>query len=107
MTAGSDGPGAAANPPPVGRRLHNDDWGYESNCFVCERRNERGLRVPFFHDTERDAVTADLVDLAVAEADVLPRAVELAAPLAPLDTATMAANKKMLYGHLEEAVATL
>lgn len=54
-----------------------------------------------------DAVTADLVDLAVAEADVLPRAVELAAPLAPLDTATMAANKKMLYGHLEEAVATL
>ena len=41
-------------------RLHNDDWGYESNCFVCERRNERGLRIPFFHDTARDAVTADL-----------------------------------------------
>ena len=42
------------------RRLHNDDWGYETNCFVCEQRNEGGLRVPFFHDTERNVVEADL-----------------------------------------------
>ena len=41
-------------------RLHNDDWGYESNCFVCEARNERGLQIPFFHDTERGIVTAEL-----------------------------------------------
>jgi enoyl-CoA hydratase/carnithine racemase len=54
-----------------------------------------------------DAVAADLVDVAVSEADVLPRAIAMAAPLAQLDSVTMAANKKMLYGHLEEAVATL
>ncbi len=41
-------------------RLHNDDWGFESNCFVCEQRNERGLRIPFFHDTDRGIVTAEL-----------------------------------------------
>jgi len=40
-------------------RLHNDDFGYETNCFVCEQRNEEGLRIPFFHDTERNLVTAD------------------------------------------------
>lgn len=40
-------------------RLHNDDWGYETNCFVCERRNERGLQIPFFHDTDRQVVTAE------------------------------------------------
>jgi len=40
-------------------RLHNDDLGYETNCFVCEQRNEHGLRIPFFHDTDRNLVTAD------------------------------------------------
>lgn len=40
-------------------RLHNDDFGYESNCFVCEQRNERGLRISFFHDTERNLVSAE------------------------------------------------
>jgi uncharacterized protein (TIGR00369 family) len=40
-------------------RLHNDDLGYETNCFVCEPRNAAGLRIPFFHDTERNVVTAD------------------------------------------------
>lgn len=39
-------------------RLHNDDWGYETNCFVCEPRNPTGLQIPFFHDTEADTVTA-------------------------------------------------
>jgi uncharacterized protein (TIGR00369 family) len=39
--------------------LHNDDFGYETNCFVCEQRNEQGLRIPFFHDTERNLVTAE------------------------------------------------
>ena len=41
------------------RRLHNDDWGYESNCYVCEARNEGGLRIPFFHEPERDVVEAE------------------------------------------------
>lgn len=41
-------------------RLHNDDWGYETNCFVCEPRNERGLQIPFFHDDETDVVVAEL-----------------------------------------------
>lgn len=44
----------------VGRiRLHNDDFGYESNCFVCETRNAGGLRIPFVHDTDRDLVVAE------------------------------------------------
>lgn len=40
-------------------RLHNEDWGFETNCFVCEPTNERGLRIPFFHDDERAVVTAE------------------------------------------------
>jgi len=40
-------------------RLHNDDWGYETNCFVCEPTNTDGLQIPFFHDTERGVVTAE------------------------------------------------
>ena len=40
-------------------RLHNDDWGFETNCFVCEPSNDHGLQIPFFHDTEREIVTAE------------------------------------------------
>lgn len=39
-------------------RLHNEDWGFDSNCFVCEPRNAGGLRIPFDHDTEREVVVA-------------------------------------------------
>ncbi len=39
-------------------RLHNEDWGFASNCFVCEPRNTGGLRIGFDHDTERDVVVA-------------------------------------------------
>lgn len=42
-------------------RLHNDDWGYETNCYVCEQRNEGGLRIPFFHETEREVVVGEFV----------------------------------------------
>lgn len=42
------------------RRLTNEGWGFESNCFVCEPANAAGLRVPFFHDDEASVVTADL-----------------------------------------------
>lgn len=38
--------------------LDNSQWGFESNCFVCERTNERGLRIPFAYNPERDVVTA-------------------------------------------------
>ena len=39
--------------------LENARWGFGSNCFVCEPRNERGMQLPFFHDDERDVVFAD------------------------------------------------
>ena len=41
------------------RPLTNDDWGFESNCFVCEPRNQSGLRIPFFHDAESRTVVAE------------------------------------------------
>ena len=40
-------------------RLHNDDWGFETNCFVCEPTNANGLQIPFLHDTERSIVMAE------------------------------------------------
>lgn len=40
-------------------RLHNEDWGFETNCFVCEPKNEHGLGISFFHDTDRNLVTAE------------------------------------------------
>ncbi|MHB1855494.1 MAG: PaaI family thioesterase [Acidimicrobiales bacterium] len=42
------------------RRLTNEDWGFESNCFVCEPRNQAGLRIPFHHDEDNGVVTAEL-----------------------------------------------
>lgn len=41
------------------RRLDNVAWGFESSCFVCEPTNDRGLRIPFFHDDEAEKVTAE------------------------------------------------
>ena len=40
-------------------RLHNETWGFDSNCFVCEPKNQLGLRIPFHHDDERDLVVAE------------------------------------------------
>lgn len=40
------------------RRLHNEDWGFDSNCFVCEPRNDGGLRIPFHHDMVNNTVVA-------------------------------------------------
>lgn len=40
-------------------RLTNERWGFSSNCFVCEPTNGTGLQIPFFHDDERDMVTAE------------------------------------------------
>jgi uncharacterized protein (TIGR00369 family) len=39
--------------------LTNAEWGFETNCFVCEPSNPLGLRVPYFHDDQADVVTAD------------------------------------------------
>jgi uncharacterized protein (TIGR00369 family) len=41
------------------RPLTNAAWGFESNCFVCEPANPRGLGIPFFHDDESGVVSAD------------------------------------------------
>jgi uncharacterized protein (TIGR00369 family) len=41
------------------RRLHNEDWGFDSYCFVCEPRNAMGLQIPFHHDDEAGSVTAE------------------------------------------------
>lgn len=41
------------------RPLTNTAWGFESSCYVCEPANRDGLGIPFFHDDEADAVTAD------------------------------------------------
>ena len=40
-------------------RLDNARWGFESSCFVCAPGNDRGLRIPFFHDDEAGLVTAE------------------------------------------------
>lgn len=41
--------------------LENSRWGFESSCFVCEPSNERGLRIPFFHDDDAHRVVADFM----------------------------------------------
>jgi len=41
------------------QRLHNADWGFESNCFVCDPRNAAGLRIPFDHDVDAKSVLAE------------------------------------------------
>ncbi len=41
------------------QRLTNENWGFDSNCFVCEPRNSAGLRIPFFHDDEARSVQAE------------------------------------------------
>lgn len=39
-------------------RLHNERWGFASNCFVCEPKNPGGLAIPFDHDDEAATVVA-------------------------------------------------
>lgn len=42
------------------RRLTNDDWGFESLCFVCEARNDAGLQLEFWADEDAGQVYTDL-----------------------------------------------
>lgn len=48
----------SAAPAAATRPLHNEDWGFDSNCFVCEPRNSGGLQIPFAHDASNDTVVA-------------------------------------------------
>lgn len=40
-------------------RLTNEQWGFASNCFVCEPTNPAGLAIPFFHDDQAGTVVAE------------------------------------------------
>jgi len=42
------------------RRLTNENWGFSSNCFVCEPTNSAGLQMPFFVDEDAGVVRAEL-----------------------------------------------
>lgn len=67
------------------RRLHNSDWGFDSNCFVCEPDNPTGLRIPFHHDDTTGCVVAEFtLDDAFSGA---PRFVHGGVVLAILDEA--------------------
>lgn len=39
--------------------LINERWGFASNCFACEPKNDAGLCIPFFHDTDARTVFAE------------------------------------------------
>ncbi len=43
----------------VMKLLSNDVWGFASNCFACDHRNDAGLRIPVHHDVETQRVVAD------------------------------------------------
>ena len=65
------------------RRLHNRDWGFETNCFVCEPSNDQGLRIPFFVDGDRVVARFSLDD----EFSGAPKYVHGGVVLAVLDEA--------------------
>ena len=41
------------------RLLDNASWGFDSNCFVCEPTNPRGLGIRYSHDEEGQTVVAE------------------------------------------------
>ncbi len=67
------------------RLLENAAWGFESNCFVCEPANARGLRIPFAYDDESQLVTAEFT--LGPEFSGVPRYVHGGVVLAILDEA--------------------
>ncbi len=67
------------------RRLENRDWGFDTNCFVCEPANARGLAIPFFFDDEAAVVTAEFT--LGPEFSGVPRYVHGGVVLAVLDEA--------------------
>ncbi len=67
------------------RLLENSAWGFDSNCFVCEPTNQRGLRIPFAYDDESQLVTAEFT--LGPEYSGVPRYVHGGVVLAILDEA--------------------
>ncbi len=60
-------------------------FGFDSQCFVCDTTNTRGLQVPFFLDTEADVVFAEFT--LPAEFSGAPTLVHGGATLALIDEA--------------------
>ena len=82
-------------------RLENSRWGFESNCFVCEPANARGLQVPFFHDTGGACVFAEFT--LGPEFSGAPTYVHGGVTLALIDEgmswATIALSQKFAFTH--------
>jgi acyl-coenzyme A thioesterase PaaI-like protein len=87
-------------------RLENSRWSFESNCFVCEPANSRGMQVPFSHDTDRGVVFADFT--LGAEYSGAPTYVHGGATLALMDEgmswATIALSEKFAFTRETNAV---
>jgi len=66
-------------------RLDASRFGFDSLCFVCDTTNTRGLRVPFFHDTDAAVVFAEFE--LPAEFSGAPTLVHGGATLALIDEA--------------------
>jgi uncharacterized protein (TIGR00369 family) len=67
------------------RLLDNASWGFDTNCFVCEPANPRGLGIRYSHDEEGDVVVAEFT--LSHEFSGVPRYVHGGAVLAILDEA--------------------
>jgi acyl-coenzyme A thioesterase PaaI-like protein len=87
-------------------RLDAARFGFDSRCFVCDGSNDRGMQVPFFHDTEAEVVFAEFtLDDAFSGA---PTLVHGGATLALIDEgmswATIAIGEKFAF--TKETAAT-
>ncbi len=67
------------------RLLDNASWGFDTNCFVCEPANPRGLGIRYSHDEEGEMVVADFT--LGREFSGVPRYVHGGVVLAILDDA--------------------
>jgi acyl-coenzyme A thioesterase PaaI-like protein len=97
-------------------RIHNEDWGFETNCFVCEPRNDRGLRIAGGRRWAVTTETSTTFHRAVyvgkhyrVEAEVVDRADPSAEPSDDETTGTMRCAARVLDRHDQvraEATAT-
>jgi uncharacterized protein (TIGR00369 family) len=80
-------------------RLDASRFGFDSRCLVCDPTNARGLRVPFFRDTEAEVVFAEFE--LPAEFSGAPTLVHGGVSLALMDEAmswaTIALRSKFAY----------
>lgn len=105
------------------RALTNDQWGYESNCFVCEPTNCAGLGIAFFHDELTDTVSAAFelddrfsgapayvhggLSLAVLDEAMAWAAIAVAGCWAVTGETTTRFERPVLIGHPYRVVATI